>query len=256
MPLLGQQPQLADFLSHYPDSLPCDPTAIVVVTAHWESARCRVSAAATHSLLFDYGGFPPESYAYSYPAAGDTKLASRIQSLLEEKRIPCDADTSRGWDHGVFIPLMLMYPNACIPVVALSLNSNQDAATHIVMGEALQQLRDEGVLILGSGVSFHNFGYFFARDAAQKKAGTAHSIAWDTWLTETLCSPSLGPEERRSQLAAWEKCPSGREAHPKGGAEHLMPIFVVFGAARGCAGRPVGSSTDMFDIRISQFEFP
>ena len=196
LPLLGNQPGIAKFLGSYASTLPCKPTAILVVTAHWETgSQLKVSGGKTHSLYFDYGGFPKalsrlggasvepsahimswdffhwvvssrfqpfqESYEYTFPAPGSPELSARTISLLAEKGLKCTADSSRGWDHGVFVPLMLMFPDASVPVVSISLYSSQDAAQHMKAGEALQRLRDEGVLIVGSGASFHNFGYFF-----------------------------------------------------------------------------------------------
>ncbi|CAE7548849.1 DODA [Symbiodinium sp. CCMP2592] len=232
LPLLGKQPAIAKFLQGYPRSLPRAPAAIIVVTAHWETGSAlKVTAASRHSLYFDYGGFPKESYEYQYSAPGSPDLAQQIVGLLAKKGVQCSTDAARGWDHGVFVPMMLMFPKADIPLVALSLYSNQDARAHMAAGEALQPLRDQGVLILGSGASFHNFDYFFARDPSRRLEGVSHSQKFDRWLTETMTSEALTHEERMARLSDWASAPSARDAQPLGAAEHLMPLFVVAGAA-------------------------
>lgn len=258
MPLLGSQPDLAAFLASYVSTLPAVPTSVLVVTAHWETARPAVTSGASHPLLFDYGGFPKQCYEYEYPAPGSPALASRVQELLAARGLPCDAEARRGWDHGVFVPLMLMLPEARVPVVALSVLASQDAAGQIAVGEALQPLRDEGVLIVGSGASFHNFKYFFA-EGATRRQGEAHSAAFDSWLRETVAAPGAN-ETRRERLANWACAPSARESHPPGAAEHLMPLFAVFGAGgAGPAGRSIGDKLVEVGIggriAVSQFEF-
>ncbi|CAJ1418659.1 unnamed protein product [Effrenium voratum] len=195
LPLLQKQPSISKFLGSYAASLP-RPSAVLVVTAHWETDALKVSAGKSHSLYFDYGGFPKETYEYTYPAPGSPELANRIIALLANKGLECSADATRGWDHGVFVPMMLMFPDASIPIVSLSLYSSQDAAAHITAGEALQPLRDEGVLIVGSGASFHNFKHMFGRDDASQKAGQRHAKLFDTWLVDSVDS-ELSPEERR-----------------------------------------------------------
>ncbi|CAE7938122.1 DODA [Symbiodinium necroappetens] len=273
LPLLGKQPGIAKFLQGYPRSLPSAPAAIIVVTAHWETGSAlKVTAASRHSLYFDYGGFPKESYEYQYSAPGSPDLARQIVGLLAKKGIQCSSDATRGWDHGVFVPMMLMFPKApwpsrptgrsCdaveadIPLVALSLYSNQDARAHMAAGEALQPLRDQGVLILGSGASFHNFDYFFARDPAKRLAGVSHSQKFDRWLTEAVTSEALTSEERIARLSDWASAPSARDAQPLGAAEHLMPLFVVAGAAGYQPGRKINTEANSPEsLAVSEFEF-
>jgi aromatic ring-opening dioxygenase catalytic subunit (LigB family) len=251
---MGKQADIAAWLGSYASTLPRQPTAILIVTAHWEARQTTVSAADSHGLLFDYGGFPPETYKYQYPAPGSPGLAERVHGLLAGANQRCGLDTKRGWDHGVFVPLMLMFPEARIPVVQLSVLQSQSAAAHIAVGEALQPLRDEGVLIIGSGASFHNFGYMFSK-GKERERGIAHAAAWDAWLKETVAIADIGERERCTRLASWESAPSAREAHPQGAAEHLVPLFTVFGAAgAGPAGRIVGERQGA-DFRSSQFEF-
>jgi 4,5-DOPA dioxygenase extradiol len=143
LPLLGAQPAVADFLGSYASTIN-RPRAILLVTAHWIADTVTVSSGATHPLLFDYGGFPPQTYKYRYDAPGSPELAESVCKLLAAGNIPCKKDPKRGWDHGTFVPLMLMYPDADIPVVALSLQTSLDPEFHIRVGEALQPLRDDG----------------------------------------------------------------------------------------------------------------
>lgn len=241
MPLLGQQPELATFLSKYPQSLPDSlPTAILVISAHWITSKVSVTSGSSHPLLFDYSGFPSESYQYTYPAPGSPALADQITQLLTDKDIPCAQDASRGWDHGVFVPLLLMFPEANIPVVEMSLVDTLDPLTHVNIGRALAPLREQGVLIIGSGMSFHNFDYIFTRSPEKKARGVKHSEVFDKLLTDTLTptptptsssSQSLSREEQVSVLLNWSQYPSGTEAHPLGQEEHLLPLHVAFGAS-------------------------
>ena len=262
LPLLGQQPSVASFLSKYPSNLPYRPKAVVIVTAHWETEVTTVSCGETHPLLFDYGGFPPSTYEYKYPASGSPQLAERICTLLNTAGLPHARDATRGWDHGVFVPMMLLYPDASMPIVQLSLLRSQQADTHLAVGAALQPLRDEGVLIIGSGVAFHNFDYLFARPGTKKHSdGVMHNRAFDGWLTETMTSMSISASERIERLSQWQTtAPSAREAHPRGAAEHLLPALVVAGAAGGAPGRKVGPQEApegelLAGFVMSQFEF-
>merc|ERR1719329_1269341 len=254
MPLIGRQPDLAAWLSSYAATLPRQPKAIVLFTAHWETHHTVVSGADRHELYYDYGGFPPETYKYKYPAPGSSSLAQRIQGLFAGASLGCSLDMKRGWDHGVFVPLMLMFPEARIPVVQVSVLSSQSAAEHIAVGEALQPLREDDVLIIGSGQSFHNRVHLFNK-GKDGGAGIAHAAAWDEWLQRTTTSPDLTDSERRARIAAWETAPSAREAHARGAAEHMMPFFTVFGA--GGAGPPgrVVAYPSSSSFRSSQFEF-
>eukprot|EP00931_Biecheleriopsis_adriatica_P045253 TRINITY_DN25939_c0_g1_i2.p1 TRINITY_DN25939_c0_g1~~TRINITY_DN25939_c0_g1_i2.p1 ORF type:complete len:206 (+),score=35.02 TRINITY_DN25939_c0_g1_i2:104-721(+) len=201
-----------------------------------------------------FPAFPAECYQYKYPAPPSPDVAGRVQSLLREAGIPCASDARRGWDHGVFVPMMCMLPAANIPVCMLSILSNQDAQSHLALGRALEPLRSEGVLILGSGASFHNMNAFFSQ--GDKRAAAIHySEQWDAWLRGALTDTSLAPEERLALLSQWAAAPGGRVAHPEGGAEHLMPLFVVCGAGAGRPGRIVGDRYRKIGFATSQFEF-
>jgi len=252
MPLMGEQPDLAEVLSNYAATLPQKPSAILIFTAHWETHQVVVSSGAQHSLYFDYGGFPPETYQYKYPAPGNPELAKRVRDLLNTAGIASESDPKRGWDHGVFVPLMLMFPDATIPVVQISVLHSQSAEEHLRVGEALQPLRGEGVLIVGSGQSVHNF-YWFAK--VRMDAGIAHSVNWDDWLQATLLGEGLNEKQRREHLAAWDTAPSARECHARGLAEHLMPLFCVAGAGGLRSGRRVGSARLPDKFATSGFEF-
>eukprot|EP00603_Paraphysomonas_imperforata_P010995 CAMPEP_0114455194 /NCGR_PEP_ID=MMETSP0104-20121206/2971_1 /TAXON_ID=37642 ORGANISM="Paraphysomonas imperforata, Strain PA2" /NCGR_SAMPLE_ID=MMETSP0104 /ASSEMBLY_ACC=CAM_ASM_000202 /LENGTH=277 /DNA_ID=CAMNT_0001627601 /DNA_START=23 /DNA_END=856 /DNA_ORIENTATION=+ len=230
LPLLGADPEAAQFLSEYPKSIPT-PSAILVISAHWITHRVSVTSSKQHPLLFDYSGFPSETYQYTYPAPGSPDLASKVCDLLADHNIPCDKDPSRGWDHGVFVPLKIMYPEASIPVVEMSIQTSMDPLAHIKLGQALASLRDEGVLILASGMSFHNFGYFFAKSPTKRAEGLVHSRAFDKSLVETFTSsPPLSVENQISSLVNWSQLPSATDCHPLGQEEHLIPLHVAFGA--------------------------
>lgn len=226
MPLLGDpsHSQLTRFMQQLARGLP-QPRAILVVTAHWEEGTAHVSSAANPSMIFDYSGFPPESYEFRYAAPGDPTLAQQVVQLLNDKHIPALLDNQRGFDHGTFVPLLLSYPDAVIPVVQLSLLHSLDPAEHIAIGEALAPLREQGVLIVGSGMSFHNMRAFFSPGpVAQQK-----SEAFDHWLNETLTSDALNEAERKQRLINWMHAPEARFSHPR--EEHLLPLHVCFGAA-------------------------
>lgn len=196
------------------------PQAIVVVSAHWEAAPLHINGLHRSGLVYDYGGFPPHTYELCYRAPGSVAIAQRLQVLLGEQDIESVRDDDRGLDHGAFIPLMLAYAEATIPVVQLSLHSSLSPADHIALGRALSPLRDEGVLLLGSGMSYHNrpgLGVGAAQLADQ----------FDVWLTQSVCAHTGA--ERDLRLRRWLDAPGARQAHPR--EEHLLPLMVVAGAA-------------------------
>lgn len=228
----GPMPLLGDInhreLTHFMQSLAADlprPTAIVVITAHWEEEQVSISNSPAPDMMYDYYGFPPESYEFSYPAPGNPALAKHIQQLLQQQNIDARLDNQRAYDHGTFVPLMLIYPAADIPVVQLSLLASLDPAAHIAIGKALAPLREQGVLIVGSGMSFHNMRAFFSNDPAVR----GKSETFDHWLTETLTADTLTNAQREQNLSQWAVAPQGRFCHPR--EEHLLPLHVCFGAA-------------------------
>jgi aromatic ring-opening dioxygenase catalytic subunit (LigB family) len=188
-------------------------------------------------------------------APGSPSIASSVQRLLGSAGIPAKVDGRRGLDHGVFVPLMLMFPAANIPVVSLSLHTSLDPEMHIRIGEALAPLRDQGILIIGSGASFHNFDYFFARDLKTKTAGIRHSHSFNSFLTEALTAENLTAEDRRERLVRWASAPSARDCHKVGQEEHLIPLMVIFGAGGGVRGSIVGRKPAADAIAIANIEF-
>lgn len=223
------------------------PAAVLVVTAHWVAARPTVSGAARPAMLYDYSGFPPETYRLDYPAPGSPALAARVRALLSGAGIECDEDARRGYDHGTFVPLMLIYPEADVPIVQLSLQRGLDPEAHLAIGRALRPLREEGVLILGSGMSYHNMPAFFSPDPRHVAAGED----FDAWLTETVEGDD--PEGRARALARWEQAPGGLASHQPT-YEHLTPLFVAAGAAGADRGRRVYSGR-LIGMPVSGFRF-
>ena len=217
---------LSGFLRALPASLPAAPKALLVISAHWEERVPTVTSGEAPPLFFDYYGFPPAAYQLRWPAPGSPALASRTRELLGLAGFDSAADPGRGYDHGTFIPLMLSFPEAEVPVVQLSLVAGLDPAAHLAMGRALAPLREEGVLIVGSGMSYHNMGGFGDPRAV------AVSERFDGWLRDAARAE---PIERAKQLSAWAAAPAARLAHPR--EEHLVPLMVVAGAAGEDRGR-------------------
>lgn len=220
------------------------PQAVLVVSAHWEAAAPTVMTSPRPGMLYDYSGFPSEAYTIEWPAPGHPALAERVRALLATAGLPSASDPVRGFDHGTFVPLGRCFPQADVPTIQLSLRSNLDPKEHIAIGRALAPLRDEGVYILGSGLSYHNMRAFMAAND-----GGSHADRFDTWLRETVGLPN---HERNSQLIAWEHAPSARAAHPR--EEHLMPLMVVAGAAGADVGHIPFSGT-LMGKRISAVQF-
>ncbi len=222
---------------------PEPPKALLVVSAHWEERVPTVQTSSRPPMLYDYYGFPPESYELTWPAPGDPKLAARVQELLGAAGFQTATDPNRGFDHGTFVPLKLTYPDAEIPTVQLSLKRGLDPAEHLAMGRALAPLRDEGVFIIGSGMTFHDLRTFFSPVAS------GISETFDAWLRETA---TLAPEERDARLAKWTTAPAARQAHPR--EEHLIPLMVIAGAAGNDRGT-VPYNRTFIGIRLSAYHF-
>lgn len=220
-----EQAQLARFLREVPAMPATPPRALLVISAHWEEEAPTVMTGEHPPLLFDYYGFPPESYELTWPAPGEPKLAQRVRELLSSAGIESNANSTRGFDHGTFVPLKLGYPDADVPTVQLSLKAGLDPSEHLAIGRALSPLRDEGVFILGSGMSYHNLRAFNAQ-------GRGAASAFDAWLRDAATRP---PAERDAALTAWQTAPAARAAHPR--EEHLLPLMVVAGAAGSDVGR-------------------
>jgi len=203
------------------------PDAIVVISAHWEADLFTVTAAANPPLLYDYYGFPEHTYRLRYDAPGSPGLAQKVRELLGEAGMPSRADRERGLDHGVFVPFKLIYPDADIPIVQLSLKIGLNPALHIAAGRAIAPLRDENVLIVGSGMSYHNMAAFMRGEPPSQ------SGIFDAWLTRAVTDPDA--RARSEQLTHWADAPSARDAHPR--EEHLIPLMVAAGAGGSDIGR-------------------
>ena len=224
LPVLGDSGHQAmiDFMMRLPSKL-TKPDAILVISAHWEENNATLLGAPNPPMFYDYYGFPDEAYEISYPAPGHPALAERITGLLEKNKISARIDPDRGFDHGLFIPLKLMYPEADIPTLQLSLLRGLNPRAHIELGNSLRELTNEKILVLGSGFSFHNQNAFFGSELG---APDQKNDAFQDWLIET-CTGSFSQEEREQRLIEWEKAPSARYCHPR--EEHLLPLHVCLG---------------------------
>lgn len=236
---------MAAFLKGIAAQLPERPKAILVISAHWQTPKFSVTAGAKPDLIYDYYGFPEHTYRLTYPALGAPMLAEQVSRLLTEAGIQNQQDASRGFDHGMFIPLKLVFPEADIPVVQLSLRHDLDPKAHLAAGQALASLRQEGVLIVGSGMSFHNMrGYGDA-------SFTVPSERFDEWLTEAI---EADPEKRLAALTDWAKAPHALDSHPLGAEEHLLPLMVAVGAAGSDKGHKIYSQ-QVLKTQLSAFQF-
>ena len=200
------------------------PSAIIVISAHWEEAVPTITAGARPAIIYDYYGFPEESYQIEYSCPGEPTLAGKLRDVLNQTGMHAKLDKQRGFDHGLFIPLTIMYPKADIPCVQLSLLNTLDPAPHIQMGQALQHLDVDNVLVLGSGFSFHNMKAFFTTATAETEA---MNLAFERWLIDTCTNTTLEEEARAQRFLDWEKAPYARYCHPR--EEHLLPLHVCYG---------------------------
>ena len=211
------------------------PRAVLMVSAHWEAPRFTVQTSPAPGMLYDYGGFPDFTYHIRYPAPGAPAVAARVRELLSAAGIASAEDASRGFDHGMFAPMAVIYPQADVPVLQLSLKTGLAPDEHLALGRALAPLRDEDVLVVGSGLSYHNLRAF-------GPAARAPSAAFDAWLSDTLAIADA--PARSAALAAWERAPAARLAHPR--EEHLLPLMVALGAAEADAATRVYHETGFF----------
>ncbi|WP_076070239.1 DODA-type extradiol aromatic ring-opening family dioxygenase [Sphingomonas montana] len=217
--------ELETYLRGFIAGLAEQPRAILAVSGHWEERVPTVNAAAHPPLLFDYGGFPDHTYRLTWPAPGALSVAARVHELLSVAGIAIGKETARGWDHGIFVPFKVMVPGADIPLVQLSLQHGLDPAGHLAIGRALRPLRDEEVLIVGSGQSYHNMRGFFGRVGVDKKAE-----AFDAWLRSAMIDGGT----RDRALIRWEEAPHARDAQLH--EDHLLPLMIAAGAASGEPG--------------------
>lgn len=232
-------------LQAMPQQLTARPKAVLVISGHWEARDFTVMSNPRPPMIYDYSGFPEHTYRISYAAPGSPQTAERVRDLIERAGFFAYLDAQRGFDHGTFAPLSVIYPDADVPVLQLSLKQGYDPRDHLLIGCALAPLRDEGVLIVGSGLSYHNLSQFGA-------GAKAPSAAFDQWLQDTLVAAS--PSERVSRLLEWESAPSARSAHPQ--EDHLLPLMVVVGAAGNDKATLVYHEEDFFGaITVSSFMF-
>jgi aromatic ring-opening dioxygenase catalytic subunit (LigB family) len=226
LPLLGdpRHASLVGFLQRIAQRLG-RPSAILVVSAHWEEAEPALTAGSRPGMIYDYAGFPPAAYQIDYPAPGEPRLAAEVAALLEAAGFSPRLDVQRGFDHGLYVPLKLMYPQADIPCIQLSLLKGLDPRRHIALGRAIAALRDRDILIVGSGMSFHNMRSFFARETDHR----VENHAFDRWLVETSSADGLPDAQRERRLVRWEEAPYARFCHPR--EEHLLPLHVCYGVA-------------------------
>lgn len=201
------------------------PSAILVISAHWESNIATITSNAKPSLIYDYYGFPEESYNIQYPAPGNPDLAEVVFDAVSKAGLPVKLDPQRGFDHGLFVPLKIMYPKADIPCVQLSLLSSLNAKEHLELGSSLANLDQENLLIIGSGFSFHNMHAFFSQHIDES---SSKNVEFERWLIETMASLDLDEANRVKRLENWENAPSARYCHPR--EEHLLPLHVCYGA--------------------------
>ncbi|MCC6074482.1 DODA-type extradiol aromatic ring-opening family dioxygenase [Pseudomonas sp. GCM10022188] len=236
---------LAAYLKGIAASLAQPPKAILLVSAHWLEPSFSVTGGTRPELIYDYYGFPPSTYELRYDAPGSPALAERVQALLDAAQIASHQDVLRGFDHGMFVPLLLMFPAADLPVVQLSLRQDLDAQAHLDAGRALAPLRAEGVLIVGSGMSFHNM------DGYRDPRFGPISAQFDAWLTATV---EGDPAARAAALRDWAQAPCARLCHPPQAEEHLLPLLVAAGAAGEARGRRVFSDR-VLETTLSAFQF-
>jgi aromatic ring-opening dioxygenase catalytic subunit (LigB family) len=234
LPLLGDEShqEMIALLEQLPSHLE-QPSAMIVISAHWEADKPTITNGLNPGLLYDYYGFPEEAYEITYPVSGKPPLAQNIFDLLNEHGIEAVLNDQRAFDHGVFVPLKIMYPEAMIPCVQVSLVRGLRPDEHIRLGKALAGLRKESVLVIGCGFSFHNLNAFFAPSTPETQA---MNEAFEQWLIDTCSNQQLSEREREDRLIHWENAPAARYCHPR--EEHLLPLHVCYGIA-GTAAKEV-----------------
>lgn len=242
-PPLFEDSQWMSELKTWSSNLPA-PKAILIVSAHWEAAPVMLSASAAHTpLVYDFGGFAPHYYQMTYKTPDASALASLIKSVLPDS-LDVHESPSRGLDHGAWVPLKIMYPDATIPVLQMSIPTH-DPGILMDLGRRLQPLRDQGVLIIGSGFMTH--GLPFLSDWTLRAQPPSWSQDFDAWANEALESGNV------DELASYQaKAPGMPYAHPT--VEHFSPIFVTLGAATNSEA-PVTQSIDGYFMGLSKRSF-
>lgn len=229
--------RLKAFLAALPDQLPQMPKAYLVISAHWETEGFRFGASPRPDLIYDYYGFPAHTYELTHPAPGDPALAAKAAALLKTAGLSADTDPGRGLDHGVFVPFKIINPDADIPIVPMSIAHGYDPELHMAAGRALAPLRNEGVVIIASGSSFHDLRTYFNGQAGIENR-------FDDWLTDAVIGD---PAQRESLLVKWAEAPGARASHPK--ADHLIPLMVAAGAGEG------GDAAQVYEDVVAEKQF-
>jgi 4,5-DOPA dioxygenase extradiol len=239
LPLLGDvnHQEMVDCLKAISTKL-IKPSALLVISAHWEEKVPSITFGESPTLIYDYYGFPEESYQIKYPCPGEPLLAKQIYEQLNNAGRKANLDGQRGFDHGLFVPLKIMYPKADVPCVQLSLVNSLDPTEHIKIGQVLQNLEYENLLVIGSGFSFHNMKAFFAKETNESKV---MNESFENWLIETCTSVGINENERTVRFIEWAKAPSARYCHPR--EEHLLPLHVCYGIAQN-------KCSEYFELRI------
>jgi aromatic ring-opening dioxygenase catalytic subunit (LigB family) len=241
----GAYDKLAASLREMPGQIGPAAKALLVVSAHWEEREFTLMTSPQPPMLYDYGGFPEHTYHVKYGAPGAPAVAERVREVLGAAGIATRADAERGFDHGTFSPLAVAFPAAEMPVLQLSLKQGLDPEEHLALGRALAPLRDEGIAIIGSGLSYHNLRAF-------GPAGSAPSKAFDRWLQERVVGASAA--DRAEALRDWRSAPLARQAHPR--EEHLLPLMVAAGAAGDDPALCVYHEDNFFGaLAVSSFRF-
>lgn len=222
------------------------PRAVLMVSAHWETRLAAVNAVAVNETIHDFRGFPPELYQLRYPAPGSPLVAGEVAALLEGAGIECFVDEERGLDHGAWVPLMLMWPQAQVPVVQLSIQTGRGPEHHLAIGRALEPLTREGVLVIGSGSFTHDLSSVRFDDDGREPAWVSSFAIW--------MDAAIGGQRIDDLIHYRERAPHAAENHPT--EEHLLPLFVALGAAgeRARAER-IHSSTEHGVLRMDAYRF-
>jgi 4,5-DOPA dioxygenase extradiol len=237
------------FLAQLGPKLP-PPTAVVVVSAHYDTPITQVTAGDRPETIHDFGGFPDELYRLRYPAPGSPGLAREIVGQLEAAGVNAQLAPLRGLDHGAWIPLSLMLPRADVPVLQVSLNSRRSPQEHFALGRALRSLRDVGTLILGSGGATHNLGlYAHARGRDDDSTPPEWVEAFNEWTAGAVAA------RRYDDLFSYaDRAPFAAQNHPT--AEHYLPLFVTLGAAHDDEhGVRIHSSYDRGLLSLDAYAF-
>lgn len=236
------------FLSDLPASLPAQPTAIVMISAHWATPETKVTSVTVNSTIHDFGGFEEELYQLLYNAPGAPDIARQIQQSMQDNGISCDIDRQRGLDHGAWIPLMLSWPDADIPVVQVSMQLGKGPQYHLKLGQALKFLRKQGVLIIGSGSLTHDL---------RSWAASRHTLGGDEpdwvkgfgdWISQKIEAGDTADLLNYRAIA-----PHAVRNHPT--EEHFLPLFVAMGAGGGEKWRSLHQSITHSVLRMDVFAF-